>query len=156
LWCGWNLRVKVDIFFTLELMRTKAILIVDTTNTAPSQIKVWRGSDGELQTSYECDIGNDRKGDAANPSIACVVFCRLIVNGLWVESMIVGLHCICPTSINWEEDYSDFTLDKAREVGEGNILPFYEHAHNGRTMETWREHSGIIRAMAVVPKQVSA
>lgn len=123
----------------------------DYDDRGPSQVKVWRGHDGKFQKSYECDVGDDRDGNSAHPSIACVVFCKLFVNRSWQDALIVGLHCICPKIRLWDEDYSDFDLEEAQEVGEGNILPFYEH--RGVAMETWRDHSGIIRAMAVVPNK---
>ena len=53
----------------------------------PSAIKVWSGKDGSYQRSFLCDIGDDKEGGKANPSIAAVVFCRLFVDSRWVDSM---------------------------------------------------------------------
>ena len=121
----------------------------------PSELKCWSGSSGRLLQTYSCDVGPDEKSKPAHPSIATVVFCRLFIEdssgwtGAWKDSIVVGLHCICPRTINWESDYSDFDIEAARENGEGNILPFDEAS--GEAMETWREHEGIIQAMAVIP-----
>lgn len=117
----------------------------------PSAIKVWSGKDGSYKHSFLCDIGDDKEGVKANPSIATLVFCRLFVDSRCVDSIIVGLHCMTDGFLEYEDEYlSDFDLDKAQQAGEGNILPFYEHS-NGLQMETWRGNSGVIRAMAVIP-----
>ena len=119
----------------------------------PSKVKCWSGNDGRFVRSYDCDVGQaDGTGEPAYPSISTVVFCRLWMGdrNAWVDSMIVGLHCLCQTIV-WKSDYSNYDIEKAQRMGEGNILPFYEHSPNQRAMETWRGHSGIIRAMAVIP-----
>ena len=117
----------------------------------PSEVKCWRGRDGGYVRSYACDVGPDENGEPARPSISTVVFCRLRIEDEWVESMVVGLHCLCQTLV-FDSDYSDFDIDEAQQVSEGNILPFYEHS-NGIAMETWRGHTGIVKAMAVIPDQ---
>lgn len=61
--------------------------------------------------------------------------------------MVVGLHCIRTNVIDWRE--SSFDSEDAMAFGDGNILPFHEHT--GKVMETWIEHRGMIRAMAVIP-----
>ena len=51
--------------------------------------------------------------------------------------------------MDYDERYSGFDIEEAREFSEGNIVPFLEHSHD-RAMETWRGHTGMIRAMAVI------
>jgi hypothetical protein len=118
----------------------------------PSRVKCWN-SHGVLRREYMCDIGDDQEGNPANPSVSAVVFCELFIedHGRWVDSMIVGLHCIS-SSIKWKRDYSDFDLETAQECGEGSILPFFEHSH-GKAMESWREDFGLVRALAVCGKR---
>lgn len=119
--------------------------------SGPAKVKCWNGEDGSYVTSYVCDVGNAHGGEnAANPSIATLVFCRLLSadKNKWFDSMVVGLHCMCG-AIDWGGEYQDFVLEQAQAVGEGNILPF--QLSTGNTMDTWREHTGMIRAMAVVP-----
>ncbi|CAB9509386.1 expressed unknown protein [Seminavis robusta] len=122
----------------------------DYADREPSRVKCWRGDDASFIQEYVCDVGDDDEGNAANPSIATVVFCRLWIKNQWRHSMVVGLHCICDRVLEYDEDCSDFDLEAASEIGEGNILPFYEFRNN-HAMESWRGHFGIIRAMAVVP-----
>mmetsp|Transcript_14353 Transcript_14353/g.26944 ORF Transcript_14353/g.26944 Transcript_14353/m.26944 type:complete len:718 (-) Transcript_14353:1861-4014(-) len=121
---------------------------VEFKDREPSRVKCWN-SDGFLKREYICDVGDDEEGNRAHPTISTVVFCELYREDLerWVDSMIVGLHCVA-TSIDWKNNYSDFDLETAQECGEGNILPFFEHSR-GEPMETWREDIGLVRALAV-------
>eukprot|EP00985_Skeletonema_marinoi_P012544 scaffold6071_cov92-Skeletonema_marinoi.AAC.2 len=89
-----------------------------------SVLKAWSGVNGKYICEYVCDVGNDQDGSPARPSISAVVFCQ----------------------------YSDFDIEEAREFSEGNIVPFLEHSH-GRALHSWRGHSGMIRAMAVVREE---
>lgn len=122
------------------------------TEFKPAAIKSWSANDGTLECTYNCDVGHSEANIPASPSIATVVFCKLFMdNSRWVDSIVVGLHCVEGASINYEDDYfSDFDLDKAQEVGEGTILPFYENSIDMK-METWRGNNGLIKAMAVIP-----
>lgn len=117
----------------------------------PSSVKAWAGEDGKLVKVYPCDIGLDAGGKNAHPVISTVVFCKLFLEdqSAWVDSMIVGLHCI-PPNIRYHSDFSDFDIDEAQEIAEGNILPFQEHSKNGIAMESWRGDSAVICAMAVI------
>jgi len=118
----------------------------------PSKVKCWSGKSGKLLQTHSCDVGVDEADKPAHPSIATVVFCKLWIEASrWVDSMVVGLHCICPRTCDWDSDYGDFDIEAAEQFGEGNILPFHEA--NGRAMESWRDHEGIIQAMAVVPNK---
>ena len=124
---------------------------VDFDERGPAQVKCWSGRNSKLLQTYSCDVGCDGTGEAAFPSISTVGFCRLSIEESWVDTMMVGLHCLCPAGLKQGTDYSGFDLDEAAEAGEGNILPFHEYAKNANAMETWRDHYGPIRAMAVVP-----
>jgi len=108
------------------------------------------GTDGKQIQTYSCNIGDDEDGDPAYPSIATVVFCKLRFKGRWVDSMVVGLHCISTGILNWANDYSDFDVKEAAALSKGNILPFIEYAKE-KPLKSWRGHYGMIRAMAVVP-----
>lgn len=60
------------------------------------------------------------------------------------------LHGVCPIIMNRDDDYCNFDLESAAELGEGNILPFFKHLL-GMHVYTWREHTVSIRAMTVIP-----
>jgi hypothetical protein len=122
----------------------------DIYSSNPSILHVLSGEDGKRIKKYSCDVGDDDNGDKANPSISTVVFCPLLVEGELVDSILVGLHCLCST-LKYDECYTDFDLRASQRHSEGNILPFYEKSEkNGDRMETWRGHQGFIVAMAVV------
>jgi hypothetical protein len=56
---------------------------------------VWNGQGGSYVREYSCDVGRDEKGNPANPSVACIVFCRIANDyGKWMDAIIVGLHAI--------------------------------------------------------------
>ena len=115
----------------------------------PSEIKVWKSKDCSFVKAYPCKIGKDKHGHPANPTISTVVFCPLYVKEKWVDAMMVGLHCLCPESAYWNSDNTIIDMYATSRLGKGNLLPF--DLSTGLTMETWREHQGMIRAMAVIP-----
>ena len=119
----------------------------------PSTLRAWSSIDGVLVKAYSCNIGVDTDGNPAYPSISTVVFCKLYQKDCdtWVDSIVVGLYCLCKC-LQYDEDFSDFDLVEAAGQSEGNILPFWEHS-DGRAMETWRGDSGLIHAMAVVKEK---
>ena len=123
---------------------------IDDDDPYPSVVHCLNGSNGSLVTTYTCHVGQDRKGRVAVPSIATVVVAPLWNKDekAWMDTLVVGLHCSPAGLIQWNQDYSDFDLDAAQACGEGNILPF--DLSTGKPLETWRAHSGIIRAMAVM------
>lgn len=125
----------------------------DTTREkrSPSIVKCWSGKDGSFARNYSCDVGLDDTGKPAPPSISTVVFCHLAVEDKWVDSLVVGLRCLCQV-LKYRNDCKDFDIDEVEQESEGNILPFYEHS-NRRAMGTWRGRMGIIRAMAVIPDE---
>lgn len=114
-------------------------------------LNVWSGADGELVKKYTIDlVGKNEEGFRANPDISTVLFCRLRVEDRLVDSVLVGLHCIC-SALKFDNTYSKFNLQSAQDHSEGNIIPFYEHSSDGvDPMETWRGHQGMIKAMAVI------
>jgi hypothetical protein len=112
-----------------------------------SAITALSGKDGSVIRQYCCDVGRDEEGNFAHPSIATVVFCKLFVKGSWVDSIVVGLHCVCNV-LDHDESYSDFNLAHVQQFSKGNILPFKEHSASA--METWRGHSGLVRCMSVI------
>lgn len=114
-----------------------------------SKISVRSGKNGKFIRIYDCDVGADEEGEPANPSTTTVVFTRLLIEGDWVDTMTVGMSCMCQVGIQCREDYSDYHLEEAAALGESNILPFDEW--DGEAMDTWRDHNGTIRAVAVVP-----
>ena len=122
----------------------------DFKDRGESVLKAWSGVNGKFMHDYVCDIGNDEDGSPARPSISAVVFCKVYhdVIGCVQDTILVGLHCCCDT-LDYDEKYSDFDIEEAREFSEGNIVPFLEHTY-GRSMDSWRGHSGMIRAMTVV------
>ena len=123
---------------------------IDDDDPYPSVVHCLNGSDGSLVTTYTCHVGQDTKGRVAFPSIATIVVAPLWNKDekAWMDTLVVGLHCSPAGLIQWNQDYSDFNLDAAQACGEGNILPF--DLSTGKALETWRGHSGIIRAMAVM------
>jgi len=116
----------------------------------PSRLKAWSGKDGQYMHHYICDVGEEREGSKAYPSISTVVFCKVYYEEFCttLDSIVVGLHC-CSNTIEYDESYSEFDLEEAQEFSEGNIVPFLEHS-TGRAMSSWRGQGGMIRAMAVV------
>ncbi|KAL7496173.1 hypothetical protein ACHAWT_004441 [Skeletonema menzelii] len=126
----------------------------DFKDRGASVLKAWSGVDGKFICEYVCDIGNEQEdGSPARPSISAVVFCKVFYDrlGCVQDTILVGLHCCC-NALKYDEKYSDFDIEEAREFSEGNIIPFLENSH-GRSMDSWRGHSGMIRAMAVVREE---
>mmetsp|Transcript_27959 Transcript_27959/g.47502 ORF Transcript_27959/g.47502 Transcript_27959/m.47502 type:complete len:360 (-) Transcript_27959:552-1631(-) len=125
----------------------------DFDDRGESVLKAWSGVNGKYICEYVCDVGNDQDGSPARPSISAVVFCQVFYDfiGCVQDTILVGLHCCCNT-LEDDEKYSDFDIEEAREFSEGNIVPFLEHSH-GRALHSWRGHSGMIRAMAVVREE---
>ena len=135
----------------------------DAQQRRPSALHVWSGKNGSLVRKCICRIGecimDDEEDDEyvsfadANPTISTVVFCQLYNERrkVYVDSIIIGLHCVCETIQDYSRSYSDFDLGEAQDFSKGNILPFYENPVDGKSaLESWRGHQGIIRAMAVV------
>jgi hypothetical protein len=120
----------------------------DFDDRGPATLRAWSGNDGKLVKKYLCDVGVDADGDHAYPSISTVVFCKLCVNDVWVDSIIVGMHCLSGC-LQYDNNFSYYDIEEAAELSEGNILPFWEHSIE-KSMETWRGDPGLIRAMAVV------
>ena len=115
-----------------------------------SRLKAWSGKTGKFMNEYACDVGDDEEGNRAFPSISTVVFCKIFCEelGTAMDSIVIGLHCRCET-LDYDESYSDFDLEEAEELSEGNIVPFFEHSL-GRKRPSWRGQSGMIRSLAVV------
>ena len=93
----------------------------------------------------------------ANPTISTVVFCKLYNKRrkAFVDSIVIGLHCVCETVQDYGRSYSDFDLDEAQEFSEGNILPFYENPVDGNSaLESWRGHRGHHEHRQEVPRHL--
>eukprot|EP00554_Chaetoceros_debilis_P015606 CAMPEP_0194124334 /NCGR_PEP_ID=MMETSP0150-20130528/58176_1 /TAXON_ID=122233 /ORGANISM="Chaetoceros debilis, Strain MM31A-1" /LENGTH=1038 /DNA_ID=CAMNT_0038818009 /DNA_START=128 /DNA_END=3241 /DNA_ORIENTATION=+ len=117
--------------------------IPDSPNNEPNEIRVLRGSNGEQYNELICEVDGDMNN---HPKISCIVFSKLKYDNIWHDSIIVGFFATA-TTLNYDDNYTNFDLEEAEEVAHGNIMPFL----GDETKETWRGHAGIIRSMAVIP-----